>query len=80
MNKADIFTARLADRSVIPMLTCGHCGSMLSKTRVFVNKTKPGVSGHVLAYCSADDCCAINCCDEALSSLENDVAQQAIAS
>lgn len=80
MNQADIFTARLADRSVIPMLVCGHCGSMLSKTRVFVNKTKPGATGNVIAYCSADDCCAINSCDEALSSLEIDTAQQAVAS
>jgi hypothetical protein len=82
MNHQDVFVARLADHSVLPTLICGHCNSMLSKTRVFVNEGegKVDVSARIVAYCSADDCGAVNCCDEALRNLDEAMALQAIAS
>lgn len=82
MDKQDVYTARLADHSVLPTLICGHCSSMLSKTRMFVNegKKKVDVSSRIVAYCSADDCGAVNCCDEALRTLDDAMTLQAIAS
>lgn len=82
MSKQDVYKARLADHSVLPTLICGHCNSMLSKTRVFVNEglDKVDVSSHIIAYCSADDCGAVNCCDEALRGLDDSYPFQAIAS
>lgn len=82
MSKQEVYKARLADHSVLPTLLCGHCNSMLSKTRVFVNEgsAKVDVSSYIVAYCSADDCGAVNCCDEALRGVEDTRAFQAIAS
>ena len=82
MNQRDFYSARWAENSVLPTLVCGHCSSIISKTRVFKNEgqAKVGVPSRVLAYCTADDCGAVNCCDEALRSLEESVSQQAVAS
>lgn len=82
MKKQEVYKARLADHSVLPTLVCGHCSSILSKTRVFVNEgnDKVNVSSRIVAYCSADDCGAVNCCDEALRDLDDTRAFQAIAS
>lgn len=82
MKKNDIYTARLAGHSALPALICGHCGSMLSKSRVFVNKgmAKVDLPSDVIAYCSADDCGAVNCCDEALKALDESETFLAIAS
>lgn len=82
MNQQDIYVARLADHSVRPTLICGHCNSMLSKTRVFINEgeERVDVPSRIVAYCTADDCGAVNCCDEALGSLDETLTQQAIAS
>lgn len=82
MKKKDIYKAHLATRSALPALTCGHCGSMLSKSRIFVNEgtEKVDIPSNVIAYCSADDCGAVNCCDEALKALDDSEVYLAIAS
>ena len=81
MTKQDVYHARVAGHSALPTLACGHCNSMLSKTRMFLNDgNKVDVSSRMIAYCSADDCGAVNCCDEALQALDDAMSLQAMAS
>ncbi|PHQ14998.1 hypothetical protein [Marinobacter profundi] len=67
------YHAILAQGSAVPTLLCGHCQSTLSRSRVFRNAGQwdiaPGCD--TIGLCSADDCGAVNCCDEALGKLEN---------
>lgn len=73
MTKQEHFQARLAEGSVIPTLLCGHCSSILSRAKIFRNNdaSPRGPSCDFVGICSADDCGAVNCCDQALAQLEN---------
>lgn len=73
MTKQDYFQARLAEGSVTPTLLCGHCSSILSRAKIFRNRGDSGrdVSCDFIGICSADDCGALNCCDQALARLDN---------
>lgn len=73
MVKEEHFEARVAERSVVPTLLCGHCGSILSRARVFRNQgaQRFELSCDVVGLCQADDCGALNCCDAALANLDN---------
>lgn len=79
MDKQEHYQALLAEGHAIPTLLCGHCHSTLSRSRIFCNQGEARVNApcETLAVCSADDCGALNCCDSALSQLENpDIVRQ----
>lgn len=67
------YTALLAEGSAVPTLLCGHCRSMLSRNRIFGNRGDDyqDIHCHTIGLCSADDCGAVNCCDEALARVDN---------
>ncbi|HLV76677.1 MAG TPA: hypothetical protein VKY53_01960 [Marinobacter sp.] len=67
------YNAVLAERSAVPTLLCGHCNSILSRTRIFRNQgdDRQDIQCETIGLCSADDCGAVNCCDSALSQIEN---------
>lgn len=67
------YNAILAEGSAVPNLLCGHCRSILSRARMFRNEgeNQQGIQCRVLALCSADDCGAVNCCDDAMAEIEN---------
>lgn len=73
MTHNNYYTALLAERSAVPTLLCGHCHSILSRARIFRNEgnNKQDFDCDVLALCSADDCGAVNCCDEAMARIED---------
>ncbi|MBZ2167188.1 MULTISPECIES: hypothetical protein [Marinobacter] len=74
MNEQQIFTAVAAENSAVPTLLCGHCHSTLSRAKIFRTErdtAAPGIDCQTIGYCSADDCGAVNCCDEAMSAFEN---------
>ncbi|WP_417566012.1 hypothetical protein [Marinobacter sp.] len=73
MTEQHHFTAILAEGSAVPTLLCGHCRSILSRTRIFRNKggQHQEMECKVIGLCSADDCGAVNCCDQALALVEN---------
>jgi len=73
MSKQEHFKAIAAEGSAVPMLLCGHCHSTLPRARLFRNDSdRYNEAGcQTIGLCSADDCGAVNCCDEALASLDN---------
>ena len=73
MNRNNHFTAILAEGSAVPTLLCGHCRSILSRARIFKNQGdhQSGMSCQIIGLCSADDCGALNCCDDALAGVDN---------
>ncbi|MBW7472887.1 hypothetical protein K0B93_17945 [Marinobacter sp. F4218] len=73
MNDQHIYTALVAEGSAVPTLLCGHCGSILSRARIFRNEGDrlQDVKCMTVGLCSADDCGAVNCCDSAMASIEN---------
>lgn len=82
MANADHFEAILAEGMAVPTLLCGHCNSTLSRARIFANKgdDRYDVPCQTIALCSADDCGALNCCDQAVSQLDNPDSVMQIAS
>lgn len=73
MTQHQHFNAFLAERSAVPTLLCGHCRSILSRTRIFRNQgdNHQDICCDTIGLCSADDCGAVNCCDEALAQVDN---------
>lgn len=73
MTEQHHYIAILAEGSAVPTLQCGHCRSILSRTRIFRNKGRQhqDMECRVIGLCSADDCGAVNCCDQALARVEN---------
>lgn len=73
MTEQQHFTALLAEGSAVPTLLCGHCRSILSRTRIFRNEGShhQDIACNTIAICSADDCGAVNCCDEAMAQLDD---------
>lgn len=73
MTDNNHYTAILAQGSAVPTLLCGHCHSILSRTRIFRNQggTHQAIKCDSIGLCSADDCGAVNCCDDALAQIEN---------
>ncbi|WP_404368546.1 hypothetical protein [Marinobacter sp.] len=67
------YQAQLAQSSVNPSLLCGHCNSILSPSKIFRNPGDRDFDGScaVIGLCSADDCGSVNCCDDALSRVDN---------
>lgn len=78
MNKEQHYEARLARGHVVPNLLCGHCESVIPKARIFNNDDDQyqDVNCHNVGLCFADDCGAVNCCDNAIKEL--DQRQQAV--
>ncbi|MFO8142987.1 MAG: hypothetical protein R6T87_14135 [Marinobacter sp.] len=76
------YTAILAEGSAVPTLLCGHCQSMLSRNRIFGNQSDAYQDIHcnTIGLCSADDCGAVNCCDDALTRIDNPERRFGIAS
>jgi hypothetical protein len=73
MTEHQRYTALLAEGSAVPTLLCGHCHSILSRARIFRNDGNQHQPGgcRTIGLCSADDCGAVNCCDEALARVDN---------
>ncbi|MBS3804986.1 MAG: hypothetical protein KGY54_10590 [Oleiphilaceae bacterium] len=73
MTASEHFQAKLAKSSTVPTLLCGHCGSILPRGRIFRNDISENLdaSCRIVGLCSADDCGALNCCDDALAQLDN---------
>ena len=73
MTEQHHYIAILAEGSAVPTLQCGHCRSILSRTRIFRNKGSQhqDMECKMIGLCSADDCGAVNCCDQALARVEN---------
>ncbi len=73
MTNTTHYTAILAEGSAVPTLLCGHCRSILSRTRIFKNQGDGHQDIHcnTIGLCSADDCGAVNCCDDALARIDN---------
>ncbi len=72
-NDQQIYTAHLAEGSAVPTLLCGHCRSILSRARIFRNEgdNLRDAECQTIGLCSADDCGAVNCCDAAMSRIDN---------
>lgn len=68
----DFYVAQLAEHSTVPTLLCGHCQSILSPNRIFSNEGDDAydLPCDTIGLCSADDCGAVNCCDEAMKGAE----------
>ncbi|WP_227515375.1 hypothetical protein [Marinobacter salinus] len=73
MTEQQHYTAELAANSAVPTLLCGHCRSTLSRARIFHNKgdSQQLTDCKTIALCSADDCGAVNCCDNAMAHIDN---------
>ncbi|WP_029652978.1 hypothetical protein [Marinobacter daepoensis] len=73
MTDNNHYIAILAEGSAVPTLLCGHCQSILSRARIFRNQggAHQAIACNTIGLCSADDCGALNCCDEALGQIEN---------
>lgn len=73
MTEPQHYTALLAEGSAVPTLLCGHCHSILSRARIFRNQVNqhPDMKCRTIGLCSADDCGAVNCCDQALARVDN---------
>ncbi|MGC8121582.1 hypothetical protein [Marinobacter sp. VGCF2001] len=67
------YIAILTEGSAVPTLLCGHCHSILSRTRMFRNQgeARLPLECNTIGLCSADDCGAVNCCDQALEGIDN---------
>ncbi|NMT64054.1 hypothetical protein [Marinobacter orientalis] len=72
MTDTEHYHAIAAQSSAVPTLLCGRCRSTLSRGRIFRNGERHNfdINCDTVALCSADDCGALNCCDEALKGLE----------
>lgn len=72
MTHTEHHHAIAAESSAVPTLLCGHCRSTLSRGRIFRNGERHnfGINCHTVALCPADDCGAVNCCDQALAGLD----------
>jgi len=73
MNEQHFYIALVAEGSAVPTLLCGHCRSILSRARIFRNEGdhQRDMECRTIGLCSADDCGAVNCCDDAMARLEN---------
>lgn len=73
MTKQKHYIALLAEGSAVPTLLCGHCKSILSRSRLFRNTgdRHQDIECETIALCSADDCGAVNCCDDAMAQIDN---------
>lgn len=82
MSKHEHYQATLADTDALPALLCGHCGSILSRARIFQNNGvySDAADCQTIGFCSADDCGAVNCCDNAKPHLSTTDNNQCIAS
>lgn len=81
MCTQDHYIAQLAEGSVMPTFLCGHCSSLLPKARIFANdgENRHDVACHTIGLCSADDCGAVNCLDDAIRNLEQQQEDQQAA-
>lgn len=77
----DFYVARLAEHSTVPTLLCGHCRSILSPKRIFSNDgdNRYDLPCMTIGLCSADDCGAVNCCDEAMKGAEQQHQENRVA-
>lgn len=77
----DFYTARLAENSTVPTLLCGHCRSILPAKRIFANEgeNRYDLPCDTIGLCSADDCGAVNCCDEAMRAADRERDENRIA-
>lgn len=77
----DLYIARLARHSTVPTLLCGHCQSMLSTKRIFANDgdNRYDLPCATIGLCSADDCGAVNCCDDAVKEAEKQRHEDRVA-
>lgn len=77
----DFYIAKLAPNSTIPTLLCGHCQSILSPKRIITNEDKDPrtPSCNIIGLCSADDCGAVNCCDEAMAAADQERYENRVA-
>lgn len=82
MSKQEHYRAVAATGSAVPTLLCGHCHSTLPRARIFRNEGDHFQDVHCLTIglCSADDCGAVNCCDDALTAFDNPEALVGLAS
>lgn len=73
MKDNKYYTAILVEGSAVPTLMCGHCHSILSRSRIFRNEgeERQDTDCKTIGLCSADDCGAANCCDQALSQIDD---------
>ncbi len=73
MTKHTYYHAILAEGSAVPTLLCGHCRSILSRKRIFQNQGGDfqDIRCRTIGLCSADDCGAVNCCDDAMTRIDN---------
>ncbi|WP_336367233.1 hypothetical protein [Marinobacter sp. C2H3] len=72
MSEPNHYHALLAEGSAVPTLLCGRCHSILSRSRISRNRNaQPGGQCQTIGLCSADDCGAVNCCDDALARIDN---------
>lgn len=73
MNEQQYYIALVAEGSAVPTLLCGHCRSILSRSRIFRNDgdNQRAVDCGTIGLCSADDCGAVNCCDAAMARIDN---------
>ncbi|PAV26017.1 hypothetical protein C8D92_10153 [Tamilnaduibacter salinus] len=72
MKDEQHYEARLARGNVVPTLLCGHCESVIPKARIFSNEGDryQDVDCDTVGLCFADDCGAVNCCDNAMKELD----------
>lgn len=82
MSKHEHYQATLANTGAAPAFLCGHCGSILSRARIFHNNGDfvDAENCQTIGLCSADDCGAVNCCDTAAAELKAADHNQRIAS
>lgn len=68
----NFYIATLAKNNTVPTLLCGHCGSILSRAKIFANEdnNRYDLDCKTIGLCSADDCGAANNCDNALEAAE----------
>ena len=73
MTQQRHYKARLAEGSAVPTLLCGHCGSILPRARIFLNEggSYQDIDCQTIGLCSADDCGAVICCDEAMAGIDD---------
>ena len=77
----DFYIATLAENSTVPTLLCGHCQSILSAKRIFTNEgeNRYDLPCNTIGLCSADDCGAVKCCDDAMGAAERQREENRIA-
>ncbi len=77
----EVYIAQLAENSTNTTFLCGHCQSTLSAKRVFANEgdDRYDLPCRTIGLCSADDCGAVNCCDEAMRAAEQQQEESCVA-